>query len=405
MLLRNGLLKAERGDVVLFTNTSAEHPATYDFMRKIKRATEKEGIPFFIAQWHTVETVVGGEWRRRPTYRLANHRPQSNDNPWGYSHRGEVFKEVIAWKGMLPSVHTRVCTTLMKMFVTREFLSDWLAMRHVLPEQGHRAKKSLVDPKRIYRIHRANRGTMTYAEMKARIDDLSKQATMRPVQRLKDYTKAPLPKKINEMVAESVWGDRCFLFGDRPAPFLTFLGFRSGEDTRYQRMVRRNMGEATPGHDTQPPGEHSYAPLFNLDIDQEQVLDFWNKQPGRLRPHLPTDQNLSNCVYCFLKGPAALSEIERNKREFTKRLPKGLQAECRKRNTPNSLEWWAGLEEKYARNSRKANGDGFQSFGMFGLKDMSYRMVQADAKAKRKGIKIPLVEVHQDQTLSCECTD
>ena len=33
LALHNGLLRAERGDVVIFNNTSAEHPATYDFVR------------------------------------------------------------------------------------------------------------------------------------------------------------------------------------------------------------------------------------------------------------------------------------------------------------------------------------------------------------------------------------
>ena len=41
ILLENGVLKAERGDVVLFTNTSAEHPATYDFVRKLKHHPRK----------------------------------------------------------------------------------------------------------------------------------------------------------------------------------------------------------------------------------------------------------------------------------------------------------------------------------------------------------------------------
>lgn len=405
LLLRNGLLRAERGDVVLFTNTSAEHPATYDFVGKMKRATEREGVPFLIAQWQTVETVFDGEWRRRPTYRLVNARPLSAANPDGYCHRGEVFEEAVAWGGMLPSVHTRVCTTLMKMLVTREFLADWLAARTHLPEQGHDAGSPKTDPREAHRIHRANRGTLSRAEIEARWEFLSRRPTGRPRQHLGDFTRARLPAGVNDLVSHSVFGGRCHLFGEIPAPFLTFLGFRAGEDSRHQRMVRRNLGEHTPGHGTQPPGEHSYAPLFSLGIDQEQVLRFWGRQPGRLRPHLPEDLNLSNCVYCFLKGPRALAEIERGRREFERKLPGGIRAECRKHKTPNSLAWWADIEERYGRGSRKRGANGAQPFGMFGLRDMSYRKIGAAATRRGRNGRATVIELREDPTLSCECTD
>ena len=158
ILLENGLLKAERGDVVLFTNTSAEHPATYDFVKKMKRVTERMGIPFFLAQLQTFETVARGEWRRRLGYRLTTEKPASRGEPWGYEYRGEVFEEAIAWNGILPSVHTRVCTTLMKMFVTREFLSDWLSGATGIPMRGHTGKTSQVAPEILYREHLASRG-------------------------------------------------------------------------------------------------------------------------------------------------------------------------------------------------------------------------------------------------------
>ncbi len=401
LMLSNDLLLADRGDVVLFTNTAAEHPSTYDFVRKMKRVTERLGIPFFIAEWQTVETVMDGEWRRRPTYRLVNDRPLSPKNKAGYSHRGEVFEEMVAWKGMLPSVHTRLCTTQMKMFVTREFLSDWLAARLVLPVRGHRERRSLVDPKIVHRIHRFSRGTMTFAEMSDRCEALAQRPTFRPEQRMKDFTKARLFGAVNEHVRNSKFGDRCWLFGDPPTPFVTFLGFRAGEDARYRRMVERNRGGVTPGHDSHPPGEHSYAPLYNLGIDRDKVLDFWDRQPGRLRPHLPREMNLSNCVYCFLKGPRALSEIESRKKAFERKLPKGLQAECRKRGTPNSIDWWSNLEERFARSSRKESGN--RSFRMFGLNSVSYAHIKEGAKGSRKiGAVVAALD---DPTISCECTD
>ena len=406
ILLENGLLNAERGDVVLFTNTSAEHPATYDFVRKMKRVTERMGIPFFLTQLQTVETVASGEWRRRLTYRLTTDQPKSPKNPWGYSYRGEVFEEAVVWNGMLPSVHVRVCTTLMKMFVTREFLSDWFGGAWRIPMQGHANKTSQVNPEVLYREHLLNSGKMSPREYRQRYDILSEFPTYRPSQTLGDYTKAPLEQGKNKKLRKSVLGNRCELFGEQSATFLTFLGFRFGEDSRYQRMMQRNRGAKTPGHDTHPSGEFSYAPLFDLGLDQTKVLRFWDKQPTQLRPLLPTDINLSNCVYCFLKGERSLATIKNSKKKFEKTLPEALQKECRKRNTPNSIDWWARLEDSRKRPANKKSGNGVkrQTFGMFGLKNIDYQTIKQRAvQAKRKDQKV--AELPPAPVINCECTD
>jgi hypothetical protein len=41
-LLKNNQLNPKRGDIIIFNNTSAEHPATYEFTRKIKKIAEEE---------------------------------------------------------------------------------------------------------------------------------------------------------------------------------------------------------------------------------------------------------------------------------------------------------------------------------------------------------------------------
>ena len=63
-LLENGFLKQERGDVVVFNNTSCEHPETYRFVSECKRRVESAGIPFFIVEFQTYEDARQGEWRR-----------------------------------------------------------------------------------------------------------------------------------------------------------------------------------------------------------------------------------------------------------------------------------------------------------------------------------------------------
>ena len=69
-LLENGLLNRERGDVIVFNNTSAEHPDTYQFVRDCMCAAQRYGIPFFQVEFQTYEDVRRGEWTRLPSYRL-----------------------------------------------------------------------------------------------------------------------------------------------------------------------------------------------------------------------------------------------------------------------------------------------------------------------------------------------
>ena len=72
ILLQNNLLKAERGDVIVFNNTSAEHPETYRYAARCKEEVEKNyNIPFFWIEFQTYEDAKGGEWVRSPTYRFG----------------------------------------------------------------------------------------------------------------------------------------------------------------------------------------------------------------------------------------------------------------------------------------------------------------------------------------------
>ena len=57
MAASDGVLRPERGDVVLFANTSAEHPGTYEFAARCKEELESEfGLPCFWFEFCTLET-------------------------------------------------------------------------------------------------------------------------------------------------------------------------------------------------------------------------------------------------------------------------------------------------------------------------------------------------------------
>ena len=168
-------------------------------------------------------------------------------------------------------------------------------------------------------------------------------------------------------------------------------------------MIERNNGLDTRGHDDHPPGEYSYAPLYDLGIGQDDVLAFWRNQPRSIKPYLPEHINLSNCVYCFLKGPRNIVNIAANKQEFENSLPKKLREQCNKKNTPNKVQWWDRLEKQHSRTARTVNvrGTGNARFGMFGLNNFEYGDVKAIAAKKRACPSDSTLDIG----INCECTD
>ena len=158
ILLENRILDRERGDVIVFNNTSSEHPDTCRFVRDCMEASGRYGIPFFLVEFQTYEDARGGEWTRIPSYRLVNDRPKSPDNPDGFHWKGEVFEELLSWSGYLPNQFSRICTLRMKLEATRLFLKDWLASKEAIPRLGHHGNGSRVDPDTLYERHRRNQG-------------------------------------------------------------------------------------------------------------------------------------------------------------------------------------------------------------------------------------------------------
>ena len=157
-LLKNGFLQQSRGDVVVFNNTSCEHPETYNFVAECKRRVESVGVPFFYVEFQTYEDARQGEWIRLPTYRLVNERPFSEENPDGFHWRGEVFEEMLSNKAYLPNQFSRVCTKSLKLEVTRQFLKDWFASKTSIPRQGHGLTESQIDTDLLYERHLRNGG-------------------------------------------------------------------------------------------------------------------------------------------------------------------------------------------------------------------------------------------------------
>lgn len=137
MAAEEGLLDPGRGDIVLFANTSAEHPGTYEFAAECKRRIEIEfGLPFFWLEFTTVEDAWRGEYWRKLSYRLV--KPvRIEDDPEGFRSSGELFEDLVSLQGMLPNVHSRTCTAKLKLYPSHLLLGEWLGGTDGPAHAGH----------------------------------------------------------------------------------------------------------------------------------------------------------------------------------------------------------------------------------------------------------------------------
>ncbi|MGI9297739.1 MAG: hypothetical protein ACR2QC_07565 [Gammaproteobacteria bacterium] len=426
-LLEKGMLDAGRGDVVVFNNTSAEHPATYAFVRECKAVCEKKyGIPFLWTEFQTYETASAGIYNRLPAYRLVNDRPHSaRDNPDGYHCRGEVFEEMISWAGYLPNQFSgRICTSWMKLFVSKEFLRDWFAAKDGVERLGHFGEESRIDPDDIHAAHERNGGRTPKKIFLAKKQFCLCRPLHRPARKFADFSSVADCRKIDsEELRGKSMGGRVRLSGDFGVDYCSFVGFRADEPARLAKMRARanggsdgaeSGGEEADAYHAAPEGEHVYAPLMQFGTSKEDVARFWERRDWNLR--LPQNANLSNCVYCFLKGGNALWQLAHRQDSVNRKLPAGLRAQ---KNAPSDIQWWADLEEKYGRDlvaeGRKINpkvlGSGQERpiIGFFGLNSRgSYRNIlqlSRDYKNKKIRGKRRKMYLGEFQNLPCDCTD
>ena len=392
-LLANGILNARRGDVVVFNNTSSEHPQTYDFVRECKTATEQHGIPFFLVEFQTYEDARRGEWTRIPSYRLVNDQPWSDDNPDGFHWQGEVFEEVMSWSGFVPNQFRRICTTNMKLGATRLFLRDWLASKESIPRLGHFGSTSRIDGKAMYARHRRNGGEVPEDIYIAKKRYGWNRPFVRPEQRYGDFSAAWGPID-NAWLEGRSHGDVA-AFGKGGVEYIAFVGLRADEPARVGRVKERNSGPEASGY----AGEHVYMPLVDLHVAATDVNAFWSRQEWDLA--LPPDSGLSNCVYCFLKGGSTLRKVHREM-EDAKRQD-GPPGYGPLGGTPCDVAWWQRMEEDYGRDlvaeERVIQSELEHDFlGFFGAGSrFSYRGLAEADEAE--------LEEFDDSLLPCDCTD
>lgn len=381
-LLQNKILNAKRGDVVVFNNTGAEHPDTYEFAKECKQMTEDGfGIPFFWIEHQTYEEVRQGEWARLPSYRITNSMPWSRENRDGYHSGGEPFEEMLSWSGFVPNQFSRSCTHSLKLETTRMFLKNWFSCEDSISRQGHWQPHSQIDLDALYRRHCRSGGAVPkkiYLDKKAFVLSCP---PFRPKQRFADFTNAQI-RIDNPLLKKNSFGGSANL-GSGSVEYVAFIGLRGDEPARVRRVAARAMD----GNPLRYEGEHVYMTLADLKIADRDVMDFWNGQDWGLK--LPSC--LSNCVFCFLKGSANLKQSLESLQSISPAL----------KNTPLDIAWWARIEQKYGRNlidenRKRKPGTDVAFIGFFGSKRLDYQSIS------QKGVDAIM---NAGDMKPCDCTD
>jgi len=407
-LLKQKKLVPERGDVILFNNTSAEHPATYEFTRKMKALAEGEyNIPFFWIEYQTYEEAGKNGWLRKGSYKIVNDHPYSTDNKRGYRSGGEVFEEMISLSGFLPNMQNRICTQTLKIFITNSFLSDWFAQKPGIERLGHHGETARMTNDDVIETHKNSNGSTPKRILLQKRAFVMNAAFVREYAAWNDFTDCDLCFD-NEEVKRSVIGDKGQLFGDNAISYISCLGIRKDEEIRAEKIQARidaakksANGRSLLG---QPPGEEILTPLVENNVSQQGVIDFWNEQDFNLE--LPNDGNFSNCVYCPLKGKVKLTQIAALELTRCGLNGGGL--------TPASIDWWIEMEDKYGRDLKKegrtiTSEKDVKFIGFFGATEaLVYRQIKEQAAAgacaeSRNPINGEYVE--DESYIPCNCTD
>ena len=403
-LLKQETLKPERGDVIVFNNTSAEHPATYEFTRKMKAlAEEKYNIPFFWIEYQSYEDSSKHGWRRNPSYRLVNENPYSDKNKDGYRFRGEVYEEMVSLSGFLPNMQARNCTQTLKIFITNSFLTDWLAQKMGIERLGHYGETARMTDEDVINAHKAHRGATPGQILLAKREFVRKMDFVREKALWKNFTNSDLCFN-NEEIKNSVIGDKGQLFGDHAIAFVSCLGIRKDEEIRVEKIKARIEGAKNEKGNSlfnQPSRETILAPLVENNISKQDVIDFWKRQAFDL--DLPDSGLFSNCVYCPLKGKAKLLQIA------TEELSGHKKAET----TPASIDWWIEMEEKYSRDlkaeKRSITSENEINFvGFFGATgELIYQKIKEQAKLNSRNAAedIEAEYLVDESFVPCNCTD
>lgn len=235
------------------------------------------------------------------------------------------------------------------------------------------------------------RGVLDREEREARLRVACGEPWARPQQDWQDFTAVDLDRPTD---GPRGWADIWGRFGDAQQ-FVSILGLRADEPDRVRTAMWRSLvaegADGTHCRDRiQPAGELVYCPLSDVGVTEEDVRSYWSGRPYDLR--IP--DGAGNCVYCFLKGPAALARLAS---EMDDSGDDGMDGYAN--GTPVDIRWWSRLEKSYGRPSTSREG----RIGMF--HDTDYESIMSRATRRQQlnvnGWDSDGIEVR----VPCSCTD
>ena len=387
----DGVLRHGRGDVVLFANTTAEHPGTYEFARTVCEEIEsRTGVPCLWYEGCAVEVATRSGYTRLRTFRLVRREPAADDDDPrspGYRSRGEAFEEMVSW-ARLPSRWRRMCTTELKVRPGHDLVAEWMYGGPGPARQGHHRDVSLASSEVVAARYR---GVLDREEREARLRVACGEPWARPQQDWQDFTTVDLNRPID---GPRGWADIWGRFGDAQQ-FVSILGLRADEPDRVRTAMWRSLvAEGAAGTHCrdriQPAGELVYCPLSDVGVTEEDVRSYWSGRPNDLR--IP--DGAGNCVYCFLKGPAALARLASEIDDFA---DDGMDGYANA--TPVDIRWWSRLEKSYGRPSTSREG----RIGMF--HDTDYESILSRATSREQLNVNGRDSDGIDVRVPCSCTD
>lgn len=367
--LANNLLDRDRGDVIIFTNTGAEHRVTYEFVHHAKLAAESYGIPFLAVEFCTYEAAQQGTWRRLPTYRLVQtYNPLNGAQApaeYAWDTIGTPFEAVMSHTLSIPNPNQRDCTKHLKILTSSKAVQDWATGAPATPHQGSASLNPRMTDVDFIERHRVAGGGTPDDILLAKKEFIRSQPWTRPSQHYAEYS-PPAATRVTWVGPDHV----------------SLIGLRADEPTRAAKVV--NRAEDMDASD-RIVGEHPYCPLVDWGMMQHDVKNFWADQTWDLND--ADTGPISNCVHCFMKGRKRLAELA--KLANNRNAPP---------SSPENLEWWARMDDTYGRDLIKENRtpqNGKTRIGMFGA-DTTNRY-QELAEGNTDGI--------QTDAMPCGCTE
>ena len=116
---------------------------------------------------------------------------------------------------------------------------------------------------------------------------------------------------------------------------------------------------------------------------------------------MPNSGELSNCVYCFMKGNKLL-DIAQSESPLLDS----------KELTPENIQWWVNFEERYRRDlvaeNREIRSDDKSNpyIGFFGRdSQMSYRVLDGLKGVNKVKKNTNIENIEELNSLPCDCTD